>query len=252
MQNIIKRYPDIEKFAKENEIGSEDALNFIISSGLLYVKQRSLANKDAGKSAVIGQKAEVRVLNLIKSRFGEMANAARCNKVAKSGDIEFELEGNSIIVEVKEYAKTVPSKEIEKYHRDMKAVSARKIKEGKQPPKYGIFIAFNSGITGYKSNIVFERGDNYTSVIIPHADQAKAEAGIIALHAMIKDGNDKETKKQLNNTELLAGMIRKSAGKNDEIMENAKHVQLQFNDLISDLISKCSLDNNLIEQFDGQ
>ena len=142
---LLKKFPML---SKEKDIiafvcdAVSDKLirqNAILPDTKLHEKVDSVANllsRFASKSTLIGQFGE----NIVDDVLSEFKDMSIVNSTKKNTSGDFVINGN-IIIEVKNYTKSVPTSEIEKLKRDIGANIGIKA---------AIFIAFGSAITGHK------------------------------------------------------------------------------------------------------
>jgi hypothetical protein len=110
----------------------------------VYADQESKLKSQLEKTLVsseIGKHGELEFEELVENytRWGPLTNTS---KIPHSGDLSGKIKGCPTLFEIKRYSTDVPTKEVEKFLRDMD--------EHPEVP-YGIFVSQKSNITGKKS-----------------------------------------------------------------------------------------------------
>lgn len=106
-------------------------------------KLSSFKKKNIGSSQK-GIEGEKLVYDILSKHY----DIRNTSKYAKSGDFQIQTEVGQILVEVKNYSKTVGRIELEKFERDISRDNGI---------KGAIFISLDSAIVGYKESIHFEQ-----------------------------------------------------------------------------------------------
>lgn len=109
-----------------------------------YAEQEERLRKELDKSSAsseIGKQGEMEFEDMVAkyTRWGQLTNTS---KLSHGGDRSCKIKGCDTIFEVKKYSNDVPSKEVDKFLRDME--------EHPETP-LGIFASLNTHITGKKS-----------------------------------------------------------------------------------------------------
>ena len=89
--------------------------------GMLRLAVPAMIKQESNSSAK-GRRGEAALDDLPAQHFGGRAGVVDCSAAAHAGD---RMVGSSVLIEYKDYASTVPTKEIEKFLRDMRESSAR-------------------------------------------------------------------------------------------------------------------------------
>ena len=132
--------------------------NYIKNENILIESNSITENKTSSKG-ILGESI---VYDILINKFSDY-QIENTSKIAHSGDIQVILPSkNKIIVEVKNYNKTIDQDQIEKIKFDMKFSSIY----------YAIFISLNSGIVGKKKfeiEIFYYNKQNYYIIYLPFA-----------------------------------------------------------------------------------
>jgi hypothetical protein len=177
MVDIITYNITIDKYALLKKI-NPDYINVVIQEIFengynAYV--RSLMNGDGGLgglgintiteqkvSSVKGQMGENVVYDILVEKFPDFT-IENTSKIGHSGDIQILLPNyNKVIVEVKNYNKTIDTLELDKLKYDMKFNKCN----------YAIFVSLNSGIVGKKRfqlETFHHDRENYYILYVPYA-----------------------------------------------------------------------------------
>jgi len=137
----------------------------------------------SSSSAKKGQISENMVYTMLRNKFKDYAiEETRHNSHTGDGriDIPYDNKIVKVMIEIKNYAKTVDNDEIEKLLYDMKHTGI----------KYSLFISLKSGIVGKKQMAIQEfnyHGEKYTVVYIPNVfgEFSKIESSVLIIERLI-------------------------------------------------------------------
>jgi len=185
-----------------------------------------------------GKSGEVIVESILRIAFPH-ANIIDVGKKSKSGDIMIEIDGFKILIEVKFYKRSVPTKEIDKFKRDLEC----------KDYDAGIFISLFNGVCKYKE-ISCESHKNKHYMIVPMVNCK--DPIIWAVMCLIKMLNINNTEpsvnekavSSLNNLINICSSLKRECNKhtkilNDEIKNYKKNTQQTLNTIkqnISELL----------------
>ena len=169
---------ELLEWCKDNDTTNEDIMtalelgytsvkrvNELVAKKVSTLQETNTRMSLANLPVKTGQIGEEFIEDILKARWGEVANVA---KNPKSGDLTLFIQHRKIIVEVKNYTHNVPTTGIEKFQRDLSTAGA----DG------GVFISLKTPITGVTADftIKYERGDLKT---IPCAYIVSSEKSLI-------------------------------------------------------------------------
>ena len=145
IMNEISKMIDIQtqKISKSMDVTSTKIQQNID----LITQETSKKITKKGCSQAIGVSNE-KYIEAVITKYFPLYSVENTSKVAHSGDIILTMDSYSIMIECKAYKNTVPTSEINKFHRDMI----------KKDIKYGIFISLTSKISN-KPIFSYERLD---------------------------------------------------------------------------------------------
>lgn len=145
----------------------------------------------------IGIQAEQEVFDILSSKYmvNNTANAGKCG--------DFFMPNESIMIEVKKYAKTVPLMEVQKFYRDINTNSSIKA---------AVFISLTSKISGFNNALRFERksiaGNEVPIVFLSLKDSVLQKESIFAAIDILVSDLAKQSKYiQADNTQFIAEQI---------------------------------------------
>lgn len=138
-KDVIERV----EMSKNNYINTlETSLNNVTSK----MKMLEERYEKTVSSCTKGMDGETNFMELIHKHTNWM-NIEDTSKIPHSGDIRCNIGDVCVIIEVKNYSKDVPTKEVTKFLRDM---------EENPTIPYGIFVSLSTGISGKKNDISME------------------------------------------------------------------------------------------------
>ena len=166
-----------------------------------------------------GQIGEATVDAILCSAFPS-AKITNVGKFSHSGDICFELNGYKILIEVKLYSRSVPTKEIDKFKRDL---------EGKDYDA-GMFISWKQGIVKTPEITYNNHKDKYY-ILVPCADSRESIVWPIKCLLKMLKFNGEESKvteqviSQVKSTIETCKLLSRNANKNAKVLtqEISKH-----------------------------
>lgn len=127
------------------ELGSRTADTVIDAIGAKIAVHR------APISTAKGQIGEEQVASILRRRF----TVKNVSRDPKSGDMSLTIDGHHIMVEVKNYATSVPTLQVEKFQRDLSTT----------PVSAGLFVSLASPIAGITRDFVIRHENTGTKVI---------------------------------------------------------------------------------------
>lgn len=187
-----------------------------------------------------GKSGEVIVENILLNAFPH-AIITDVGKKSKSGDILIEIDGFKILIEVKFYKRSVPTKEIDKFKRDLEC----------KDYDAGIFISLFSGVCNYKE-IICESYKNKHYMIVPMVNCKDPIIWSVIYLIKILNVNNTEpsiresTISSLNSLITVCTSLKRECNKhtkilNDEIKNYKENTQQTLNIIkqtISELLEK--------------
>lgn len=155
------------------------------------VAQQVLYNTSyINNSSILGQIGEQNFESIIDKYLPVDYKIKNMAKIGKSGDFiiswqsEITCKIYNILIEVKNYSNSVPTKEIEKFYRDIKINNVDS----------GILLSFNSKITGFAKKIDFSNtinGNKKIPIIFINTKTPELISEIIKLHFSILEIKDR-------------------------------------------------------------
>lgn len=175
---------------------SDDATLALVLGSKLFISGAvdALRPQTSDKAAVRGQVGEQYVQEVLSRRYNVRNNA----KTARAGDMQLYIDDVKILVEVKNYTRTVPTAEVEKFTRDLSSG----LYYG------GLFVSLNTDIVGGRNSLFYEQcGDTYLPVVYisSQSDDMILMAAQTVVNAVAAQ---RHSVRELYNRDFLAGEIR--------------------------------------------
>jgi hypothetical protein len=202
-------------------------------------------------SSVKGQIGENMVYDILVEKFPDYT-IENTTKVAHSGDIQIVLPNyNKVIIEVKNYNKTIDTVELDKLKYDMKFNKCN----------YAIFISLNSGIVGKKrfqlETFYYDR-ENYYILYVPYAFlKGIPNKKSVIVHNSIDDSLNNLTIKLEFCICIISNLSTVLKDHNHNYNKHIEHIINEVNDIYNDFLLvkqsyikmedsiKKALDNNM-------
>lgn len=155
LKSWVSKLSDIEIADILTSAGRSSMVNNYYSKALPIESECKFEKNKSSSS--IGIEGENEICSILNEKYSVLNTA----KIGKAGDFIIDVKNKRILIEVKKYSKTVPSKEVDKFYRDVDANSSI---------AGGLMITISSNIVGMTKSIehknCFVNGKNVPLIMV--------------------------------------------------------------------------------------